>query len=481
MKTILALLFAAAVPLHAQGTRADSAARPPVKLTLEAAVKRALGEGEEMRSAQAQYRDTQGQVREALSGALPQVSGSVTYSRQFASIYQGLGGGTGADSGLGDLFKNSPFGAANAWNFSVTASQLLFSAGKVNAGLKAARAARFGAEAQTRETAADVTFRVKRAYLQAQYRQRAVEVAQAGLEEARRQLRQVQLFQNAGTRAEYDLLRAQVDAANQEPIVVQAQGDRDVAMRELKRLVNVPADQDIDLETPLTNPDGTIPAVVTTDVEPGSQPGLDAANATVQVRQQLLRATKADRWPSVTVQSTFGEQAFPSQVFGFGSGFHRNWDAQLKISVPLFNGLRTEAQVARAQAALDLAMAQRNMVKEQIDLDIAQAQAELERTRALLTARRETVRQAQRAQHLASVRYANGLSTQLEVSDARLLAQRSEMNEAQSTLDYLVALAQLEHALGRPVPVERKPLNQAAGESAGTRVGLTSKAQDNEQ
>jgi len=144
MKTILALLFAAAVPLQAQ-TRADSSARPPVKLTLEAAVKRALGEGEEMRSAQAQYRDTQGQVREALSGALPQVSGSVTYSRQFASIYQGLGGGTGADSGLGDLFKNSPFGAANAWNFSVTASQLLFSAGKVSAGLKAARAARFGA------------------------------------------------------------------------------------------------------------------------------------------------------------------------------------------------------------------------------------------------------------------------------------------------------------------------------------------------
>ena len=163
MKTILALLFAAAVPLQAQ-TRADSSARPPVKLTLEAAVKRALGEGEEMRSAQAQYRDTQGQVREALSGALPQVSGSVTYSRQFASIYQGLGGGAGADSGLGDLFKNSPFGAANAWNFSVTASQLLFSAGKVNAdscvevivvaaatapAFSTARLVRFGASAIT--------------------------------------------------------------------------------------------------------------------------------------------------------------------------------------------------------------------------------------------------------------------------------------------------------------------------------------------
>jgi outer membrane protein TolC len=127
----------------------------------------------------------------------------------------------------------------------------------------------------------------------------------------------------------------------------------------------------------------------------------------------------------------------------------------------LFNGFRTEAQVNRAEAALEQAIAQRNSVKEQVDVDVAQARAELTRARSLLAARRGTVRQARRAQHLASVRYANGLSTQLEVSDARLLAQRAEMNEAQGTLDYLVALAQLEWALGRPVPVERKPLEQA--------------------
>src|SRR4051812_42852011 len=162
----LTLLAVSALPLRAQGARGDSAASPPpsraVKLTLEAAVKRALGEGEEMRSVQAQYRDTQGQVREALAGALPQVNGSVTYTRQFASIFQGLTGGGPADTGLTNVFKNSPFGAPNNWNLSVTASQLLFSAGKVSAGLKAAKAARTGADAQTRETSADVTFRVKR-------------------------------------------------------------------------------------------------------------------------------------------------------------------------------------------------------------------------------------------------------------------------------------------------------------------------------
>jgi hypothetical protein len=51
------------------------------------------------------------------------------------------------------------------------------------------------------------------------------------------------------------------------------------------------------------------------------------------------------------------------------------------------------------------------------------------------------------------------------------------MNQAQSTLDYRVALAQLEHALGRPLPVERKPLEQVTGPTIETQVGLTNTIQ----
>jgi outer membrane protein TolC len=478
-KPLMTLIVASLVAVPAMGQAPSQPNREVVSITLTQAVERALSQGEEMQTARAQYRDAQSQVREALAGALPQVNGSLTYSRQFASIYQSLGSGSGSDTGVTNLFKNSPFGAPNSWNASVTASQVLYTAGKVGAGLKAAKAFRTGADAQQRETAADIAFRVKRAYLQAQYRQRVLEVATAGLDEARQELKQVQLFQKAGTRAEYDLLRAQVDAANQEPVVVGAQGDLAVAMLELKRLVNVPPDQEVALATPLTPADGLIPAVLEEDLAPlVDRPALAVADAAVQVRQQLLRASKADRWPSLSVQSTYSEQAFPQQVFPFSSTFRRNWDAQVKISVPLFNGFRTEAQVGRASAALEQAIAQRNAVKEQVDLDVAQARAELGRTRSLFAARRQTVGQARRAQHLASVRYANGLSTQLEVADARLLAQRSEMNEAQSRLDYLVALAQLERALGRPLPVERKPLDQATAKTIDQKLGLTTTGQD---
>jgi outer membrane protein TolC len=334
--------------------------------------------------------------------------------------------------------------------------------------MAAARSAWQAANSQQAETAGDLTYRVKRAYLEAQYARRLYDVAVSGLEQARQQLRQVTLYQQAGTRAEYDLLRAQVDAANQEPVVVATRNSYDIALLELKRLANVPADRPIALVTPMVDRDGMIPVLAETEVDVVDRPALAAAEATVRVRQQLLRVAKADRWPSVSVQSTFSEQAFPSQVLPFDTKFRRSWNAALKVSVPIFNGFRTEGAVEQARADVDRAMAERDQVAENVRLDVAQARAELERTRALAAARQETVRQAKRAQYLANVRYTNGLSTQLEVSDARLLAQQAEVNEVQATRDYLVALAQLERALGRPVAVVRQPLQQAA---AGTTTG----------
>jgi outer membrane protein TolC len=62
------------------------------------------------------------------------------------------------------------------------------------------------------------------------------------------------------------------------------------------------------------------------------------------------------------------------------------------------------------------------------------------------------------------VRYANGIATALEVSDARLALQQASVNEAQATRDYLLAIAALERALGRPVPLVRGQSRVAEGQ-----------------
>ena len=450
-----------AVPVAVLLAAAPSRAQTPsdtLRLTLDDAVHRALDQGFAMRLARAGVLEANGQVREALSSALPQVTGSVTYTRQFASIYQGLGG---SDS-LARLFQNTPFGAPNTWNFQIQATQLLWSGGKVGAGLSAAKSVRQVATLQQAETAADVTYQVKQAFWNASLQGRLLAIAVENLDQARQHLREVQMFRQAGTRAEYDLLRAQVDAANQEPPVVAARNGYDLALLDLKRLIDVPADQPLRLASSLDSPDATIPVLAEDSLDGPARPGLAAAEATVSQQEQLLKVARADRWPTLQATTTYNEQAFPQNVFPGTNEFRRGWNGEIKLSFPIFLGFRTAGRVEQARANVMRAEAQRDQLRKQVELEVAQAKAEVARARALLVARRETVRQSQRAQYLAGVRYTNGMATQLEVSDARVAQQQAEVNEVQATRDYYVALAQLERALGRPVPVVQRPIEQLA-------------------
>lgn len=434
--------------------------RDTLRLTLDEALARAQESGEEMRLARARVQEAAGQVTSARSAALPQLSGVVTYNRRIESIFTSLE--SGPDSmGIGKLFANSPFGAQNSWNVNLTASQLLYSGGKVGAALKAAHAYRKGALAQEREAAGDVAYSVRKAYYDAVFAGRVVAIAEAGLQQARDLLREVTLYRREGSRSEYDMLRAQVDAANQEPPVVAARNGYTLALLELKRLVNLPLEEEVALATPLVAEDGTVPVTENVSLDPAARPALTAVEAAVEVQKQRVRVAKGGRWPDLVAASTLSQQAYPPhELPKHLNEFRRDWQASLQLTFPLFLGGRTFGDVQQARAGFAMATAERDRTRESVAIEVEQARAEMERTRSLLAARRETVRQATRAHELAGVRYHNGMATQLEVSDARLQMQTAEVNEVQAARDYLVALAALERALGRPLTTVRKPLDE---------------------
>ena len=502
---MLSVLALAPVSLVAQAAPASApAGLEPIRLTLPEAVRRAL-EGEEVRLARASVDQARGQVMTARSDALPQIRTSLTYQRTFASPFETSGGGFTLDStpwapdstlstdqrlryieaqydnivpswvrGAFGGFSDLPFGRENTWTGGVTVSQLLFQGGKVGAGLAGARAYEDAAGAQLQETRQDVVFRTRRAYLNALYATRLVAIAEDGRRLAEEQLQRVALYQRVGSAADYDVLRARVEVANQDPAVIGARNERDIAFLELRALVNVPPETPMELDP---GPLAAVDSIVEVDVAALSQAvaaryALEAAEATVDVRRQAVRFYRGDYWPQFRFNLYLGAQAYPTAFSPVGRQWRRDWNASVTVSWPLFEGMRTRAQVQQAQAELDRARLQLDQTREAVQLEVERARAELTRARSLLEARRQTVTQATRAYRLAGVRYANGISTQLEVSDARLAMQQSELNEAQATRDYLLAIANMERALGRPVPmrmIERRASAEPTTAPNGTR------------
>jgi outer membrane protein TolC len=281
------------------------------------------------------------------------------------------------------------------------------------------------------------------------------------------QLHRVSLNHQVGSSADYDLLRAQVEAANQEPLVIAARNGRDIALLEVRRIVNIPADQPLELVSPLPETTDSLPHVdfAALDLDAASRAAVAAAEANVAFRREAVHVYHGDYYPTLSLSSSYGGQAYPTGTFPSGlSAFRKNWTASLTFSLPLFDGFRTHGAVVQAEADLQRAEAQLSQVREGVQIEIEQARAEIARAQALVQARHETVGQAGRAQHLATVRYDNGIATAIEVSDARLALEQASVNEAQATRDYLLAIAALERALGHGVPLVRSGLREAAGQ-----------------
>lgn len=466
---------------------APSAAQPPatgstrdtIRLALADAIARAVAHSEEVRLARSQVDLADAQVRAARSAALPQVDGTVSYTRTFDSPFASGVSFTLPDSlrfepdttaslaervrylerrapiaglgGLGSLFGNLPFGQANAYVFSTSISQPVYSGGRLGAGLAIAREFQDAAELTLEESLADIEQQVHNAYVRAQLAAELETISLAAVEQAERFLRQEQLRLEAGEASDLDVMRADVSLENLRPQLVQSQNAAALAALDLKRLLDLPLDQALVLVTALDAPTAAERTATAADVPAtlARRGTVQAAQRQVEIRRQQVRVARSGLLPSISVRMNYGRQIFPDQIFGFnGQDWRTDWNASVNVSVPIFSGFRQSAEIAQAQITLQQEQLRLGQLRESVLVQYEQARGERERSSATITARQRTVQQAQRVHDLTVLRYDQGLATQLEVSEARLALLQARTNLAQAIADFRIADASLTRSLG---------------------------------
>jgi outer membrane protein len=421
-------------------------------LSLDAAVARALERSEEVRAARAQRALAESQIIQTRAQALPQVSANVGYSRTLASIFDsvafqfpGGGNGNGNGPGLGDL----PFGQRNIWTSALTVSQPLYAGGAVRAAQEVAERVRRAADLEVREVEAEIALQVRQAYVQMVLGDELLRIAEEARGLADAQVRQVALFRAQGVASDFDVLRAEVDRDNLQPPIVAARNARRVAELTLKQLINVPAAQ------PIVPTTGLDPILLDVDRHAlraalEERSALRALDEVAAAREEAVRVARAEGRPSVRTNATFGFQSFGVTPF---EDVRRDWSVGVQLSVPLFDGGRVRGQIEQAIVERELVGLQRAQTREALDVELEASLGEFDAVRAEIDARRATAGQARRALELVELRFRNGLATQLEVSDARLLRQQAQVNEVQAFAQYVSTLARIERVTGGGIPL----------------------------
>lgn len=409
-------------------------------LTLPDAITMGLQNNFQTRLAALQVATAREQLREAQAGLQPTVSGLASYTL------------SGTVTVPGANIANQPFVAGGATGFGIspsgglfelTLTYALYSGGALEAQVRIAQAGVALAEAQFIAAADQVVFSVRRAYYQAQASEASVQAAQHSVEAAQEDVRVAALRIVAGTSPQFDLLQAQVQLASSQQALTAARTASAQAQQNLAAALVLP------LETTFT-------PMVPPELREVPQDVRDLIRQALQNRPEIAQALASARAVEGAIDLAYSglkpniiASVGPQLVTGIPVQQQAvTWTGTIALTVPLFDGGLTAAKVNEARHRFQSAKVTEEQTRQQVELDVRNAYLALgnaaETLRSALVGRAA----AQEALRVANVRFRAGVGTQLEVVTAVQNAATADSSVIQTTLNYGIAVAQLDLAIG---------------------------------
>ncbi|UCE17367.1 MAG: TolC family protein [Gemmatimonadota bacterium] len=443
MKNVAHTLVWCSVILAGFVGRIESTER--LRLSLSDAVSLAIRHNETLLIALEDEKRASGVVKEAWAGALPNVAFQGTYQGNLKKpaffAPEEFGGGKfeiGEDiEVLGNL----------------RIDQVLYAFGRVGNAVQYANIFKEMAAMGVGNARSEVTFSAKEAYFRVLLMQHVVDIQRQFLNQARSHLADIEVKFSQGTTSRFTLLRAQVEVKNREPEVISAENDLTLALQDLKRVLGL----DDTAECVLTDSLGYVPYDIREEVAINEalshRPEIRTLELNVEGRKKILAIEKAGRLPllglygQVLLQGQAGKE-HPLDPFDKD---HRaiSASAGLSLSMPIFDGFRSKGKVQQARASLYRAEYELQQARKAVRLEVTKAVQDLRSLRREYESQRATVDLAQEAYTIAETRFLNGLSTQLELTDAETALHFARTNFAETLYRYNAAVANMERVLGR--------------------------------
>ncbi len=437
MTSVLAIIIACMT-----GVAFSSSAqqRDEVVLTLDRAVEFALKSNESLMNTKLDEELARISTKELYADLLPKLDFRSDFTRNWALPEFTFGGQT---------FKA---GTDNVINFGLDLTQNIYSGG-VFSSLKIVRYNQQISETNTEWMREDIALRVYEKYYDVLLAETVLDLSTAAYDRAVVQYETAQLYHEAGTVSEYDVLRAKVEVANAHAPVTQAKNGLTVAQANLKQLIGLPQAALIrctgSLDVDISNL--TAEVETATGQALANRTDLKAAQLLIEMNDLAVRVARRRNHPDISLsagylmQAQVGDPNFSSLAF---SDFSRSWNTRLNVSFPVFDGRLNSALVNRAQAAFERSRYTESEIRKQIEVDVTETVLDLTEASERVAAGAETVELASRGLSIAQVQYESGISNQLELIDAQYTLKRAETDHARAKYDFATAAARLQHVLG---------------------------------
>jgi len=482
---VLALLIPCAAWAQFQGNERPEGDSTLV-LSLEDAIKIALSENTSVKVADMEIKRLQYARKGTYAALFPQVNGTGSYQRTIKKQVMYMGGGDDSGSGggssmfdgilkpiewyLNQLIAQAPgpiepyvpeptpeddnsggiaVGRLNTWSAGINASMPLVNAQLWESIALSADQVELAVE-KARESRLGTVTSVKQAYYAVLLAKEAFEVYKVVYENAVENFRQTEMKYNVQKASELDLTRAKSNVAAAVPNVYNAESSILLALWQLKAVMGLDLEREIDVK-------GTLEDYAQTmfrDVNEGENASLEHNTTLRQLdmqAEQLAKTVRMQQYAYIPSLNLSFAYSFNAMTDNFKFSEYR-WTPYsyvgLSLSIPIFSGGQRYYAIKQTRMQASELELQRQNTERQLRIGIRQSLQTMDTAMKTYDAAKDAVGTAEKAYGIAAKSYQVGKSTLTDLSNTELTLTQTKLQAAQAVYNFVVAKAGLEQTLG---------------------------------
>lgn len=305
---------------------------------------------------------------------------------------------------------------------------------------------------KSRASKQDLVNQVTKAYYQLMLTQDSYEVLQKSYKLAEDNFNIVNAKYQQGAVSEFDKITAEVQMRSVKPSLISAGNAVTLSKLQLKVLMGITADVDIDIDDSLAAYEGVVFA---NQLDNTVHEGL-ANNTTMKqlelnrlMLQKNIKSLRANFMPTLGLGYSYQYQSMNNDTWNlFNYNYGSSSSLVFSLSIPLYKASNfTKLKTNRIQ----MRQLDQNRIdtERKLNMQITSYQDNMAASSEQVSSNKENVMQAEKAVQIAGKRYEVGKGTVLELNSSQVQLTEAELTYNQSIYDYLVAKADLDQVLGR--------------------------------
>ena len=428
--TLFLVLF---LPLTCRAAEAG----PGQELTLVQALQTAFTHNPSLKESEQTRQSARAEVRSARADFFAKASAHYSLGSLQDAPYQRIAG------------NQMQVGDRDVSHWDVTLTQPLFTGFAITSRYEMARISEKIRALEKERSLLDVSQAVKTAWFASLLAAKAEQVAADTVTALTAHAKDAEGFFRHGLIPQNDLLKSQAALANALQEKERAHANSQIALARLLTVIGIDLDpgtrqQDTETIQPATF---DLPSLTTEAMQ--NRPILTSYRLGLENFDQAIRLAKSADYPEIALTGKYEQNG--NDLGAETNNYSNEHNASLMVTAKwdFFQWGKTGADVEKQKFAKRALLEKMKGVEDQIRLEIKSAFLDLQVAQKNIGTAREGLKQARENSRITDLQYKNQVTTSTEVLDSRTFLSQAETNYYRALYGYMVALANLERAVGK--------------------------------